>query len=168
MWKDIVKTVAPLIGTAVGGPLGGMATKMITDVLGLDNDAPEKDIASAMQKASPDQLLLLSQADHDFKARMKELNITEQQLVYADIDSARKREMALGDKTPTVLALLITFGFFGMLAALLYIDIPEASKSIIYIMVGSLGTAWIQAVSYYFGSSKGSDKKTNLLTGGKK
>src|SRR6266571_1556152 len=35
------------------------------------------------------------------------------------------------------------------------------------IMVGTLGTAWVGVTSYYFGSSRGSDRKTELLAGAK-
>jgi hypothetical protein len=30
-WKDIIRSIAPTIGTALGGPLAGTATKFIAD-----------------------------------------------------------------------------------------------------------------------------------------
>ena len=36
--KGILGAVAPTIGTALGGPMGGMAAKMVAEALGVDND----------------------------------------------------------------------------------------------------------------------------------
>ena len=51
-WKSIVSTVAPWIGTARGGPLGGMAVSAIADALGL-SDKAEETIKQALSGASP-------------------------------------------------------------------------------------------------------------------
>ena len=74
-WKSIVRTVAPVLGTAIGGPLGGLATRTIAGALLGDENATEDQIAAAVQSASPDQLLALKKADEEFKVRMKELDI---------------------------------------------------------------------------------------------
>ncbi len=53
--KGILGAVAPTIGTALGGPMGGMAAKMVAEALGVDND-PKK-IEKAIQAATPEQLV---------------------------------------------------------------------------------------------------------------
>ena len=74
-WKALVKTVAPVLGTALGGPLAGAATAAITKaVLGSDT-ATEKDIEAALATASPEILLKLKEADQAFETRMTELGI---------------------------------------------------------------------------------------------
>ena len=50
-WKSIVSTVAPWIGTALGGPRGGMAVSAIADALGL-SDKAEETIKQALSGAS--------------------------------------------------------------------------------------------------------------------
>ena len=86
-----------------------------------------------------------------------------QQMDSADRSSARQREVTLKDYTPTVLAYAITIGFFGVLFYMLNYTIPQETESVLYVMLGSLGTAWTGIIAYYFGSSAGSAAKHNLL-----
>lgn len=165
-WKNVVATVAPYLGAAVGGPLGGAAMSVIANTLGL-SEKTEGAIKQALSGTTPEQLLALKKADLEFSVRMKEIGLTNvkdmEALAVSDRDSARKREMTVGDKTARNLAYLITAGFFSVLTSLLFLDIPEGSKEVLFVMLGSLGTAWIGVNSYYFGSTAGSSKKTDLL-----
>ena len=100
-WKSIIGTVAPLLGTAIGGPVGGIAVKAITSALGLDDGASDKDINAAMKNASPEQLAAIKKVEADFKVQMKKLDIDLEAIHQQDRDSARKREMATGDSEIT-------------------------------------------------------------------
>jgi len=168
-WKKLVKTVAPTIASALGGPLAGMAVTAITGALGIE----AKDVAEAEQKISevlaapdPGVLLKLRQADQDFKVQLRKLDIDLEKIHAADRASARQREIALKDKMPGVLAVILTVGFFGVLAAHLFIHIPSENKTLLDIMLGSLGTAWVTMITYYYGSSKGSKIKDVMLASG--
>jgi hypothetical protein len=102
-----------------------------------------------------------------FDQRLAELQAeTEMKLAALDAsdrDSARKREMEVKDHTPKVLAYGITSGFFGVLFYILNFDIPNESENVVYVMLGSLGTAWTGIMAYYYGSSAGSAAKHTLL-----
>ncbi len=89
-----------------------------------------------------------------------------------DIQSARNREIQvnssesaswLSKNTLGLLAIGITVGFFGMLTYMCTNTIPKDNERILDIMLGSLGSAWIGVVSYYFGSSMGSAKSGEAL-----
>jgi hypothetical protein len=51
----ILGAVAPTLATAMGGPLGGMALKMVADKLGLP-EATMEAVEAAVTNATPDQL----------------------------------------------------------------------------------------------------------------
>jgi len=74
-WKKTVKAIAPMIGTAIGGPFGGMASAAITSVLGISPDSTDDQISEAIKTASPEQLVALRKAEKGFKIKMKELDI---------------------------------------------------------------------------------------------
>lgn len=165
-WKSLLGTVAPWIGTALGGPLGGMAITAAADALGL-SDKTEAAIKSALSGATPEQMLALKQADNDFSLKMQELGFKNMEtmvsLENADRDSARNREIQVKDRTPKILAYLITAGFFGMLVAMLFNAIPNENRDILNIMLGALGTTWANVTGYYYGSTKGSEAKSAML-----
>lgn len=165
-WKKTVKAIAPLIGTAVGGPWSGLAVAAITKALDIPAGSTPEDVSLAVENATPEQLIALKKADLDFKARMKELGIREDELEYADRDSARRREVALGgDRTVQALAILIMAGFFGMCAYLLGFGLREGVNSgLAGMVVGYASAKAEQVCNYYFGSSKGSKDKTILAS----
>lgn len=166
---SILSKAAPWLAAAAAGPAGlaGMAIKTVAEAMGGEPVGAD-DLAAAVAGATPEQVAALKQAELDFRVRMQELGfkqITDLETIAAgDRASAREREAKTGDTlTPRTLALLVTAGFFGVLAWLLAYGKPEAGGDALLVMLGSLGTAWTAIVSYYFGSSAGSAAKTELL-----
>lgn len=159
---DTIGVVAPTLGAALGGPLGGMAGAMIAKALGVDPANPEQ-AANILKTASAEQLLVLKKAENDFTIALRELDIKAADISGRDRDSARQREIALKDRVPGLLALLLTVGFFGLLGWLVGHEPPSGSRDILNIMLGSLGTGWATMLAYYFGSSQGSDAKTGII-----
>jgi|TARA_R110000868_G_scaffold253556_1_gene510124 hypothetical protein len=167
----IVGAVAPTIATAIGGPLGGMAMKVVADVLGLPAESSEKDVSKAMAAATPDQLLALKQADQDFAVRMRELDIDLEKIAASDRDSARRREAQVRDWMPRVLAFVVVAGFMAtvFLVLLGYVDGMKdpLMATTVGTLIGFVSAKCEQVVAYYFGSSSSSQQKTQLLAGGK-
>jgi hypothetical protein len=157
--KIIIGAIAPTLGTALGGPFGGLAGSLLSKALGTGDD---KATEAAILGQSPESLAKVKQAELDLQAKLAELGVEKEQLAYADTDSARAREETVKDSTPRNLAYGITFGFFGILAYLLFNGKPPGGD-VIMVMLGALGTAWTGVIGYYFGSSAGSDNKAATI-----
>jgi hypothetical protein len=162
-WKSLVKTVAPTLATALGGPLAGMATRVIAGAVLGDEDADEGQIAAALQGASPDALMALKKADQDFAVRMRKLDIDEIKMANDDRSNARQREIATKDKMPAIIALAALGGFFGILTAMAFVELPDKSVQPLTLMLGALGALVGSIGNYYFGSSAGSAKKNEMI-----
>ncbi|WP_439684873.1 Transmembrane protein [Cupriavidus oxalaticus] len=164
-WKNLLGTVAPWIGTALGGPLGGMAATAIAEVFGM-SEKTEDAIKQALSGATPEQMLALKNADQQFALRMQELGFQNVQalekIAADDRDSARKREAAVLDYTPRILAYLIVGGFLGMAYGVLFKQM-NADSVLAGTIIGYLSAKAEQVASYYFGSTAGSAKKSELL-----
>jgi hypothetical protein len=169
-WKSLVRTVAPAIGTALGGPVGGLALQGISNALLGKPDAPEEEIALAVSKATPEQLLALKKADQDFAKEMRALDIDLERIAAGDRDSARNREIRTKDWTPRVLVIVVTVAWAGMMYILTTDVVPSANRELLARAMGTMDTLLVMAWAYFFGSSAGSARKSDTLdrlTGGK-
>jgi len=158
--KQIIGTVAPMLGTLLGGPLGGLAGNALAEALGTNDPKAQE---AAIVASNPDTLLKLKEAESGLKVKLRELDIDEEKLRFEDTADARAREIAVKDSTPRYMAYLVTVGFFGVLGYLVVEGKPVSGGDVMLVMVGSLGTAWTGIVAYYFGSSAGSAAKTDAL-----
>jgi hypothetical protein len=157
---DWLKTIAPTIATALGGPLAGMAVSAISKAIGCDPDEVQDIISSG--KLTAEQVASIQLAELELKKQAQSMNLDFAKLTAEDKKSAREMQIATRSWIPPVMALGVTCGFFGILFGLMYGQIQHAPQ--IDIMLGSLGTAWTGIISFYFGSSAGSQAKTELLS----
>ena len=160
-WKDTLAAIAPTLATALGGPLAGAATKFLaSDILG-DENASIESIEAAVIGASPEALANLKQLDADFKLGMKKLDVDVFSLEVKDRDSARNNHKS--SNTPTVLVYMLT-ALIAVVVYFLFTDtVPESNENTLYMLLGSLTTAWLQSVSYWTGTTRSSADKTKLL-----
>jgi hypothetical protein len=163
-WKGLIGTVAPTIATAFGGPLAGMATSAVSKALLGKPDGTETEIADTIAKSTdPDILLKIKQAEQEFAAKMKQLDIDVYKLDADDRANARAREIALKDWMPKVLALLYTVGYFIILGLMWKFPPPADSKDLINTLFGIISAAQMAIITYYFGSSAGSARKSEMI-----
>lgn len=160
-WKGIVKTIAPVLGTALGGPLGGAATKFLTGKLLGDEDASEQDLADFVNGASPEQLLHIKQLDQQFEKDMRALDVDVMKLDQADRASART--LAQNDMRPHIVISAIYTIMYGLVLYMLLdgkVDVPADQMGLVMAVVGILTAAQTQILNFWFGSSAGSKAKS--------
>ncbi|HEY4040325.1 MAG TPA: hypothetical protein VGM32_00605 [Rhodopila sp.] len=159
----LLEKLAPTIATAVGGPLAGTAVTFLEKALGLAPGAGAQAVATVLSTATPEQLAAVKAAENDFAVKMKELDISVTKLDEDNRSSARVREMTLKDWTPAILAYVLTVGLFGFIVLLSQVDIPATSAQALNLTLGSIGTAWVAMITYYYGSSRSSQNKDFML-----
>lgn len=162
-WKSIIGVVAPTLATALGGPLAGLAVESIGKVMGMDQPTVEK-VKEALSEGSltAEQITQLKQAELALQVKMRELDISEQQLYAGDRDSARKMQIAVPSKWPGTLSAITTLAVLGVIAARMFgTEIPSDPTTTQ--LIGSLTTGWGLCLSYWFGTTRGSSEKNTLL-----
>lgn len=168
---DLGRTVArfaPLLGGALSGPCGATLGSIIASVFGTDTSKPDR--LQNLIITDPDAAVKLRQieADHHLELQKIVIQAAQENLqnILADRESARQREslvdhtpLVAREKTPAILAYLLTLGVFVALASLFYFPVPPANQEVILAIVTSLTTVWVGAMGYYHGSSAGSRLK---------
>lgn len=177
-WKDIgqslvdiaptiaqaLVSLAPVPGAGLVAPLAAMAVTAIETALGLEPGTGTPDvIAAQLSTTSPETLLALKKADQQYLLDCRRADIDLESVFQKDRESARSREVAVRDRVPGRLMYLMTSGFFGLLGLMCFLVLPVENKEALSIMLGSLGSAWLAGVFYYFGTSSGSVRKTEIM-----
>ena len=156
-----LKQIAPTIATAMGGPLAGMAVSAISKAIGVD-EAKVGDLIKD-NKLTAEQIAQVKLAEIELQKQAQELGLNFEKLAVDDRKSAREMQATTRSIVPPVLAAIVTVGFFGILVMML-LGRVDSNNPPILMMLGSLGTAWTGIIAYYFGSSAGSQAKTDLLS----
>jgi uncharacterized membrane protein len=166
-FTQLLKTVAPWIGTALGGPLGGMAVQAAAEALGI-SDKTVDSVKQALSGATPEQLLALKQADQNFALQMQELGFKQladmEAIAAGDRKDARALQSATRSAVPAILSGIVTLGYFGILVGLLkgWLTVNASSEAML-LMLGSLSTGWGVVMAFWFGTTAASGRKTELL-----
>ncbi len=161
-WKNLFRSVAPAIGTALGGPLGGAAAAFLADKLGVESKTVEA-VTEVLNsgKLSPEQIEKVKLAEIDFNKFLESNKIDMAKINVDNTKDARQMQMTTRSVMPAVMSVIITIGFFGILGYMLTDDYKSSEP--LLVMLGSLGTAWVAVVNFWFGSSHGSMQKNEAL-----
>lgn len=168
--KQFIQAGLPILGTILGGPLGGVAGKAASALVASKLGCEETEL-------NPD-MLANGLADPDTLIKLKELELSHglelESLIIEDRKSARQREIEITRITGTrdinlyIMAWILFAGFFMLLALLMFHTLPKDQSGVIYMLFGALSTGFGSVVAYFFGSSKSSKEKTDLLAQNRK
>ena len=153
--KNLVGSLAPTIGTALGGPIGGMAANILSEALGVKADP--QSIEQAIHNATPQQLLELKKAEKDFEVQMKELDVDIFRLETVEKQDARKTFNK--DWTARIMGIAVVGGFMGYIFLVTLQPPEQNSEALINLVLGYLGGLASAVISFYFGASNTGDKK---------
>jgi hypothetical protein len=163
-WKSVktaISTIAPVIGTALGGPFGGVAASTLSKVLLGKENATEDEIMEAISVKSHESYAKIKEAEINFQSKIAELSVIDRK-------NARERELAFvergqRDKVQSFVAISIIVGFFLFTICTMFFPLKNGSLDIIFFLIGYVGNSLVTLVQYYFGSSKGSALKTDII-----
>jgi len=158
---DWLKSIAPTIATAMGGPLAGMAVEAISKAIGVDPSRVQETINSG--KMTADQIASLQTAEIALKARAQEMGLDFEKLAVADRSSARQMQMTTGSFVPPLLSVMIVIAWSTIQWFLLTHVIESSMRELVARVLGTLDGALMLVLSFYFGSSAGSSAKDQLL-----
>jgi hypothetical protein len=152
MLKDILKTIAPGLATAVAGPLGGVAIQAIANKLGVD---PEENAIVRHLTVNPEDAI-----------KLKEIKLEELKALHANTADARAMNVAaMGSKDWFVSHFNPLLATFWSIVSAVYIafitfaDIPENNVRFADTVLGFiLGTVVATLINFYFGSADKGNK----------
>lgn len=157
-------------GLSLGGPVGNAAAAVLGKVIGQPNLTTSGiDDALSSLTMTPDLQEKLKEAELNFQAQMTAAGFKNAedlaQIGEADRDSARHREMAVQDKTPRVMGTGVMAAFVAAVFMVLT-GHAKADSVMAGTLIGYLSAKAELVLAYYFGSSAGSDRKTEIIANG--
>lgn len=175
---NFIKKALPWIGTALQvalpGPLGNLAS-ILTKQLGKQVGADPATLATEVETALMDPATAekMREADNELKLELQKLNFQNavdlENLAVQDRDSARKREIAVRDRTPQFIATAVMVMAFFVLVMILFGRVDKelsdnTSSLTIGTVIGYVFSEVKEVVSYYLGSSASAVTKDKIIS----
>jgi len=156
-WSSLGEKIAefaPLLGSVVGGPAGGVIGSVIATAFGVEDNP--KAIAQAVRN-DPEAAVKLRKIELDNKAELERIKMEEAKAVIADKQNARLSHQH--SKMPAVLSGVLSLVIVGIIYLLFYTPVPEGSKDVLFMLLGVVVKEWGGAMQYWFGTTRSSANK---------
>jgi len=150
---SLLKTLAPTVAEATGGPLAGMAVKMVASRIGSPNASVEE--IEKILETQPEKALLVKQADGEFQNKLKEMELNLESFK-AEVDDRKDARKTFGDDPiPKIFAMVALIGFLGYVF-MVTIQPPDANDDgVVNLILGYLGGLVSGISAFFFGGSNG-------------
>ena len=175
-WKDVAGTIAraaPKLGALLAVPTGGASVavggiiSLVGSMLGLTPAETTPDRVSQIIEQDPQALVKFKELEFRHGEAIEAILLEHEKLRYQDIAGARQREVKIVEATGKkdtnlyVLAWTVIIGFFTLTALLMFVNITESQA--VLLLFGSLAAGFGMVLQYFFGSSKSSSDKTQII-----
>lgn len=165
-WKSVLGKLAPTVVSATLGPAAGLALEAIGNLLGISEPTQEK-IRDFIESGhlTADHIFELKKLELQYQNDEKERGFKYADLEFKDRDSARKASVEGGTlgKLFWFSIWLVTTVLISELIVLRY-GIPHGVPEIVVgRILGLLDSIAIQVLNFWFGTSSGSVRKTDLM-----
>lgn len=155
-----IEQIAPTVASALGGPLAGLAVEAVSKALGVPQDDAKKLLDEG--KMTSEQIAQVKVAELDLQKQAQALGLNFEQLAVEDRKSAREMQVATKSNLVPFLAIVIVLSFIGVVIGTL-VGLSKIESAMAGTLIGYLSAKAEQVISFYFGSSHGSQKKDELL-----
>jgi heme/copper-type cytochrome/quinol oxidase subunit 4 len=158
-WIKKLKKYAPDIVTAVltgGATLPQLALKAVSDATGNEVNTQD-DLQKAVESATPEMMLKITQANNQFKIRMREL---DNEIVLSELgDTQDARNNHKHSNMPAVICIGLSIVVTLISVALIFEPIPEGNSQMINMLIGQIVAAWMTSIAYWVGTTRSSANK---------
>lgn len=174
--KTAIAGIAPTLATMMGGPLLGTAVTALEGAFGLQPGAGVDGITKVVQSGAmtPEIISAVRAADQRHAEIMGQQGIdlvklnADHEAAMAvtdagDRDSARKMQIANHSRVPAALTVFLTLAVVAIIVTRLMHWAPASADSLLESMIGALITVWLGSCQYWFGTTRNSFDKTQLL-----
>lgn len=165
-WLNTLKKIAPTVVSATMGPAGGVAVEVLGALFGISEPTKEKlkDFVES-GRLTADHIFELKRLELQYQNDEKERGFKYADLEFKDRDSARKASVEGGtlNKLFWFSIWLVTTVLVSELIVLRY-GIPHGVPEIVVgRILGLLDAIAIQVLNFWYGTSSGSVRKTDLM-----
>jgi hypothetical protein len=165
---NFLKKTVPIAANVFVPGSGGVVSSIISTVFGVDADDPQA-VAQAIKEATPEQIIALKEMVFKHEERLIDLATENEKIRLRDVQDARKMSTDLvkltgkSDYNKNLMSWLTIIGFLAAITAILSGYATTDNNPVVLLMLGALISHVDQVYGYFFGSSKSSSDKTNLM-----
>jgi len=158
-WLNTLKTLAPTVASAFGGPLAGGAVAAIGAILGQSNPTTAT-VQQAIETAqlTPDHIAAIRELELKYQNDEKERGFKYVELEFKDRDSARQMAMSTKSRVPEFLSYAILIGGAAMIGSVMA-GVAKVDSVLAGTLIGYVTAEMKQVLAYWLGSSAGSKDK---------
>lgn len=160
-WSDLGKKVAdfaPLLGSALG-PVGAGVGALISSEFGTENTP---DAINSFITGNPEAQVKLREIELAHKSQLQKIKLETLQAELSDKANARQANRQ--SKMPAYLSFGLTILIGTLVFLLFYVDVPEGSREVLFMLLGVVVKEWGSAMQFWFGTTRSSADKTRLMS----